>query len=266
VDAIRIEYVSEDVAVPMSGDPLPEVWEQAQAVPIDTYPWRTEPADLRATARLAYDDAALYALFHVVDGHIQAESRPLNGDVWRDSCVEVFVSPERVTRRHYVNIETNCAGQLLVKFGDSRSDRRAITPGQAAGFQIETFHPGPANAPLPTDDGWWLAARIPFDTLGEFIEIDVVPDYDAVWQGNLFYYRGAPNPVHAFGDRLRRRHRTSIDPRRSGNWTFDDFSIGAGPATRPPPVSSTALQSRYCRRYRWERTRNHGVAICVESV
>lgn len=186
-------------------------------MPINTYPWQSGRAYLRATARLLYDDAALYTLFRVADGHIQAEARPLNSDVWRDSCLEAFVSPEQVTRQHYVNVETNYVGQVLMKFGDSRSDRRSITPEQAADIRIDTSVHSPANTHRRRMTLGGSRQGFPSTHLanswGSMSHLNRVPSgMEICFAVAVIWFQFTWS-----SDRPQRRHRISTGQRRSGN-------------------------------------------------
>lgn len=193
VNEYRIERVPEGDSVPLAGDPEAGPWSAASRLEVAEHPWDPDASGPVATAGLLYDDRALYLQFLVDDDRIRAADRPLNGEVWRDSCVELFASP-RPEQRAYVNFEANCLGQFLVGYGPNREDRRLIESSVAERIRVETSVEGPRKDPAPDDQGWWLAAALPFEALGEFVGRDVTPGPGTEWRGNAYCCRGEPEP------------------------------------------------------------------------
>lgn len=192
MNTYRIEPA--DGTVPLSGDPEAGQWSRANRLVIGEYPWSDDDGPA-ATGRLLYDTDALYLQFRVADDHIQAAEREHNGDVWRDSCVELFASPWS-DRPDYVNFEANCVGQFLLGYGPDRHERRLVDPGATDDFRVETSVSGTRKEPSPEDESWWLAAALPFETLGDFVGSDVTPSTGTDWRGNAYCCRGEPEPRH----------------------------------------------------------------------
>lgn len=202
------EYCIEpaDEVVPLRGDPTEGPWAEATAIPIEEHPWggstREVPAErdvpIEATARLLYDERALYLQYEVVDGHQQATTTELNGRVWTDSCVELFASPTPDDRQHYFNFEANCIGQFRLGFGPNRENRCLVSPDLADTVRVETSVDGPRKEPDPeTDERWWLAAALPFDALQGFTRVDFDRSTGTVWRGNLQCCREDSAPSYA---------------------------------------------------------------------
>ena len=182
-----------DAAVPLCGDSSVEPWSVANPLSIDTCPWPDGGTALSATLRACYDDEALYLQYRVTDDHVLATRRNLNGPVWKDSCVELFVSPH-ADRPHYLNFEANCLGDFLLGYGPDREHRRLVSQRVADAIQVETSIPGLEAISSATPEEWWLVAELPFEALGAFVGKDVSPTTDATWRANAYCCRGEPSP------------------------------------------------------------------------
>ena len=156
----------------LCGDASAGPWRAADVARIDEFPWYKGGVKQAAEARVLYDERALYLQFLCEDKHIFAEVTELNGPVSKDSCVEFFATIEPDRRSDYFNIEVNCCGTRLMKWGKERQGRKLITPQEAGRLQIVTSVAGPTKEEAPEDDGWWAAIAIPFDLLSEFVVQD----------------------------------------------------------------------------------------------
>ncbi len=126
--------------------------------PIATVNWPFFPCHSTALVRTGWDETAIHLRFEVHDSAVQALITEDNGPVWRDRCVEWFVSFDK---KNYYNIECNAIGTILVQYGPSRHERRfipsdrlaAITRGSSLGTDARPLTHGPL---------WWsLSLRIP---------------------------------------------------------------------------------------------------------
>lgn len=186
---------------PLTGD-LDGPWADAPTLAIDAWPWDTGRDRQATTARLLYDDEALYLQYVCEDTHLEATATELNGEVWTDSCVEFFAAPAPGERPGYVNFEANCCGAFLMGYGPGRGQREFVAPEVAAGVRVATPVPGPTKEPSPDDDGWWLAAALPFGVLSALAGHRVAPSPGDRWRANCYRCGGrtefaAWNPVEA---------------------------------------------------------------------
>lgn len=189
--------------VPLVGDPEEGPWPEATPVAVDRHPWAGSEAvadeyPIAATARLLSDERALYLQYRVTDGHQQATTTERNGEVWTDSCVELFADPAPDEGGGYLNFEANCVGQFRMGFGPGRGSRELVPPGPAEAVRVETSVPGPRTDPDPaTDETWWLAAALPFDALASFTGVEIDPRPGDVWRANLQCCREGAAPSFA---------------------------------------------------------------------
>jgi hypothetical protein len=90
------------------------VWNQA--APLSVSYCRPEGSDHRppTLCKLLYDDFNLYGIFRVEDQYVRCIRTAFQADVWKDSCVELFVQPQGACG--YYNFEFNCGGALLASY------------------------------------------------------------------------------------------------------------------------------------------------------
>jgi hypothetical protein len=150
-----------DIRVALHNDPLLTT---LPAYPIVTVNWAAFPARVTAQFRIAWDGERILLRFDIRDTAVQALAITDNGPVWRDRCVEWFVS---LGGGHYYNIECSAAGTLLGQYGATRHDRSFIAPDRLAAIE-RTASLG--NAPLPLTAGavdWSLTLLIPVEFFAE---------------------------------------------------------------------------------------------------
>ena len=116
--------------VNIAGDaPWSQVLESLDIVPwnvIDTVNWAEYDYCPQVQFRMAYCDSAFLLQYRVREQSVRAVASADNGEVWKDSCVEFFVTP--ANDDIYYNFEFNCAGVCLLAAGDSRHEREAAQP------------------------------------------------------------------------------------------------------------------------------------------
>ncbi len=104
-----------------------EISHRLESVPwndIDTVNW-PEEYDYRPSVqfRIGYGDSEFLLQYRVTEKHVRAVATADNGEVWKDSCVEFFISP--AADGIYYNFEFNCIGVCLLATGLSRVGREA---------------------------------------------------------------------------------------------------------------------------------------------
>ena len=76
--------------------------------------------------RIAYTQDLILLKFYVIEDTIIAKETKVNGDVYKDSCVEFFISLDQ--NDVYYNFEFNCIGTTHVGYGKERTKRSLIDP------------------------------------------------------------------------------------------------------------------------------------------
>lgn len=108
---------------------------------------------------LAHTGNAILLHYRVTEQSIRTTCTADNQNIWEDSCVEFFVSPEEDGT--YYNIECNSLGNLLVGGGNLKPDRVRSTPEVMKAIQRSP------SQPEKTAEGnltWSLALLIPITT------------------------------------------------------------------------------------------------------
>ena len=89
--------------------------------------WEDYPYSPEIGFRIGWCHDKLLLKFHVREREILGRFVQDGADVYKDSCVELFISPEDCD--HYYNFEFNCLGTALVQVGKDRHERDVL--GQA---------------------------------------------------------------------------------------------------------------------------------------
>jgi hypothetical protein len=91
---------------------------------LEQTPWPNQfPYKPRVEVAIAHDNRHVFLHFRVQEASIRAHTAALNGEVWKDSCVEFFVAP--MGDHHYYNFEFNCIGAIRLSSGKQRQGRVA---------------------------------------------------------------------------------------------------------------------------------------------
>lgn len=123
--------------------------------------WKAFPYQPSVSFRIAHTETHLLVHFHVIEQSVRAVAQHDNDRVWEDSCVELFISPDG--NDTYYNFECNCAGKLLIEYGQPGRRERAplhITSGVHRWSSL-------GSEPFDTQDGtmWDLTLSIPATAL-----------------------------------------------------------------------------------------------------
>ena len=77
---------------------------------LDMVPWPAFSYQPEVSFSIAHDDQHIFLKYVVHEKSIKATTIDHNGPVWKDSCVEFFVSP--ADDGIYYNFEFNCIGAM----------------------------------------------------------------------------------------------------------------------------------------------------------
>ena len=86
-------------------------WSAAHIVEIENF--RPESSDHRprTSARFLYTDDGICGIYKVDDQYVRSVRTEYCSEVWKDSCVELFVQPR--ANAGYFNLEMNAGGSHL---------------------------------------------------------------------------------------------------------------------------------------------------------
>lgn len=113
------EHISIDIAEKLLED-------NTELQTIDTLNWSEYLYKPEVNFRIAYSQDQIWLKYYVIGENIMAKETNVNGNVYKDSCVEFFISPGG--NDVYYNFEFNCIGTPHVGYGEVRTNRILIDP------------------------------------------------------------------------------------------------------------------------------------------
>lgn len=124
---------------------------------INEVSWPAYPYQPEVTFSMGYTSHSLALKFQVQEKHVKARYKHDNEPVYKDSCVEFFLSFDGV---HYYNFEFNSLGTALVGYGTEDRDSRVRLPIEL----IKTIDR--KSSVMEREEGkeqqWTLQVEIPF--------------------------------------------------------------------------------------------------------
>lgn len=178
-------------AAPVAAPEFDSNWDRApwQGVPellLDGH-MGTRPIHFpRVTAKLGWDDDALYVIFRVEDRFVRAVAQKHQDAVCTDSCVEMFFCPGPDAGNGYFNLEMNAGGTVLFHY--QREPRQAHTPLAAADLaklSINRSLPRIVEPEIREPVMWSVECRVPFAALEPSCTF-ARPRRGDAWRANLY--------------------------------------------------------------------------------
>ena len=133
----------------------------SKPVAIDTQPWANDEDKPTVHFAIMHDNTHIYIRYTVQENSIIAKATQNNGAVWKDSCVEFFITPEN--DGVFYNFEFNCIGTKLLYAGKTRNGR---TPANDATINRIIAESTLGNQPFDEKFGaldWTMTVVIPVD-------------------------------------------------------------------------------------------------------
>lgn len=161
-------------------------WLEILALNIDHYAGAKPLHVPNVQAKLAYDDAALYVIFHVEDRFVRATAQNFQDDVFKDSCVELFFTPSEETSQGYFNLEINCGGTVLFHHQNGRHENN-IPVSEADFKKLKIAHTAPKfiDPEIKEPVTWVIEYRLPINILANYTKVET-PTPGVVWRANLY--------------------------------------------------------------------------------
>lgn len=154
--AIHVPFLSE-----IDGDtPVEMLWlatEGLTAVALKAVPWVEFPYRPSVYFRIAHTDVGILLRYDVEEKYVQAVYQHPNDPVYKDSCVEFFLSFDKV---HYYNMEFNSLGAGLIGYGPAaKPERKRLSAATIE--QVRTDSRISAQKLPSGDTAWQLLLHIP---------------------------------------------------------------------------------------------------------
>ena len=124
--------------------------------------WGAYPYKPKVEFRIGHTDDMVLLKFYVEEKAVRAEETRINGEVYKDSCVEFFLC---VDGRNYYNFEFSCIGTPHVAWGEGRHGRRHLPEEVVRRIQVKSSL---GSVPFGVKEGafrWNLVTLIPADCL-----------------------------------------------------------------------------------------------------
>ncbi len=135
-----------------------------------------------------YTENEILLKYRVTEEYVSALYTHPNDPVYKDSCVEFFISSGN---GFYYNLEFNCTGTVFTGYGTGRENRAVLSSRKAAGIRTySTLGTEPFEV-RKTDKPWELTLAIPFTV---FQEEEFMHPADHCFMAN-FYKCGDDLPV-----------------------------------------------------------------------
>jgi len=152
---------------------------------------------------IAYSADEILLKYRVEESQVRAVNTHANSEVYKDSCVEFFIS---TGSDFFYNFEFNCIGTAYTAYG-KRGERELLDSAEVS--RIRTFS-SLGNDPIPVREAgepWELTIAIPF---GIFREKELAKP------GGQYFYAN----FYKCGDELPRPHFLSWNPIKTGKPDF----------------------------------------------
>ncbi len=154
---IKVDFIegSQDIQV----EEIAELLNAKDKHKIDKLPWIAFKDKPTVTFAIAYNQDSILLKYFVVEKQIKAVYTAVNDPVFKDSCVEFFIS--LYGEKDYYNFEFNCIGNARCGYGSDKINR-VFLPVSAI-HKIKT-HTKFGALSMNEDIAWELTIQIPFLT------------------------------------------------------------------------------------------------------
>jgi hypothetical protein len=172
--------------IPVNGDVEKPVWQQTAALEIACAQPKTGSHCPRTHVKVRYDDDFVYVLFQTADQFVRAVAMDTHGEVWKDSCVEFFFTPQCDLSKGYFNLEINCIGTLLMRYQAAPNDRiRYVDKNDCGQIRVAASM---AHREIPSEIQtpvvWTVECALPVAILRHYAAVEQ-PRPGVVWRANF---------------------------------------------------------------------------------
>jgi hypothetical protein len=137
---------------------------ESQAIlnPVDELNWKEYGYRPAVSFRIAHTGKEIWLKYYVSERYIRAAETRINGEVYKDSCVEFFLSFDR---ENYYNFEFNCIGTIHLGRGPGRHNRQFIEPEIVRKISVKSSLGDQPFKERSGDFSWEMMIRIPLECL-----------------------------------------------------------------------------------------------------
>ncbi len=127
---------------------------------IDIINWKEFPYRPDIKFRIAHVNNEIWLKFYVNEKNILAQETRINGDVYKDSTVEFFISADK---KNYYNFEISCIGTIHLGHGEGRHNRKMIDPEIVEKIEVQSTLGDQPFAEKSGNFDWEMMIRIPVE-------------------------------------------------------------------------------------------------------
>ena len=157
---------------------------QTAAEPVACLNWPEHPYCPEVSFRIAHAGTEIWLAFSVSEARVRALETRVHGEVHKDSCVEFFISFDRL---NYYNFEFSCIGTPHLAYGPGRHNRKFVPVPLTERLEIRSSLGSQPFAEKSGGFGWTLTARIPVACFA----FDALISLDGVAATGNFYKVGS---------------------------------------------------------------------------
>lgn len=180
----KVSKVSGSIVI--DGDWNKEVWKGIKPLVINKH-MGDEPAHRpKVLSKVAWDDKALYVIFKVEDRYVRAVAKENQGEVWKDSCVELFFTPDSKISGSYFNVEINCGGTMLFWWHPENKEAIPVSAKDCEKVEIAHSMPKIVDPEISGPTTWTIEYRLPFSVVEKYFPGTVKPVKGGSWKANLY--------------------------------------------------------------------------------
>lgn len=150
---------------------------------IDHRNWESFDYKPNVLFRIAHCTDEIWLKFEVKEKNIRAVETKINGDVYKDSCVEFFIS---FNPGNYYNLEFNCIGIPHVAYGKGRNNRKFVSEDLIKKMEIVSSLGNRAFTEKSGNFNWQMVIRIPV----EIFSYSDIKSYNGIKAKANFYKCG----------------------------------------------------------------------------
>lgn len=171
-----INSLSQDLII----EKISELMDLLPSHPIDITPWAEAKINCQTSFSIAHSSDTIFLKFYVNEDVMKTAMHKTNEPVYKDNCVEFFVSFGR--ENEYYNIEVNCFGICLMGYGADRTNRRLL-PKNIIDKIKRTILIKSADESAATNFEWQITLAIPIEV---FVYTNVGSFNKKQGRGNFF--------------------------------------------------------------------------------
>ena len=192
VDTYQVQRLTQPLQVDAKWEKYP--WVEVPALKLAHHMGKHPDHFPHVQVKLAYDEAALYAIFQVADRYVRALTQNYQDAVFYDSCVEFFFTPGDDEALGYFNLEMNCGGTALFHHQTGRRENDvAVSATDFEKVRLAHTLPKIVDPEIEENVNWVVEYYLPFEILTHYTPV-VQPKQGVTWKVN--FYKCADGSSH----------------------------------------------------------------------